>query len=108
VETAAKAVGFTVATLRRAREKVCDTVKTGRPGQAQQWEWILRRPGDKERWLHPAYAVGLGAILASEIAGLPKGRPATAFDPLSDQTYPFPGRVPSVQDGRFSCELFAY
>ena len=42
VEQAADAAGFTKATLRRAREKVIDSVKTGRPGQAQQWEWTLR------------------------------------------------------------------
>jgi hypothetical protein len=44
VEDAAKAAGFTSATLRRAREAVVDTVKTGQPGARQQWDWILRRP----------------------------------------------------------------
>jgi bifunctional DNA primase/polymerase-like protein/AAA domain-containing protein len=42
VEKAAVAAGFSVATLRRARERVVDSVKTGAPGREQQWEWRLR------------------------------------------------------------------
>jgi putative DNA primase/helicase len=42
VERAAKAAGFSTATLRRARERVVDTVKTGAPGRVQAWEWALR------------------------------------------------------------------
>ena len=44
VEKGATEAGFTKATLRRARERVVDTVKTGRPGRTQQWEWLLRPP----------------------------------------------------------------
>ena len=43
VEAAAKAAGFKGATLRRARETVCDTVKVGGPKSgAQRWDWSLR------------------------------------------------------------------
>jgi hypothetical protein len=49
VEKAAEVAGFTKATLRRAREKVVDSAKTGQPGQTQQWEWVLRRPGGDRR-----------------------------------------------------------
>jgi putative DNA primase/helicase len=42
VEKAATAAGWKARTLRRAREKVVDSVKVGRPGQSQQWEWRLR------------------------------------------------------------------
>src|SRR5262249_5814470 len=45
VEAAAKASGFSKDTLRRTREKVCDSVHTGQPGRDQGWEWILR-PGE--------------------------------------------------------------
>jgi hypothetical protein len=41
VEREAKAAGFSATALRRAREKVVDTVKTGAPGRGQ-WEWGLR------------------------------------------------------------------
>jgi putative DNA primase/helicase len=43
VEREAEAQGFNKRTLRRARERVVDTVKVGQPGAEQRWEWILRR-----------------------------------------------------------------
>jgi putative DNA primase/helicase len=44
VEDAAKAEGFSLRTLRRARERVADSVKVGSPTTtgSQQWEWVLR------------------------------------------------------------------
>jgi putative DNA primase/helicase len=42
VEKAAEAAGFSRNTLRRAREKVADTAKTGGPGRPQGWTWLLR------------------------------------------------------------------
>jgi len=42
VEKAAAGAGYKARTLRRAREKVTDSAKVGRPGQVQQWEWRLR------------------------------------------------------------------
>jgi hypothetical protein len=42
VEMAAQAQGFSLATLRRAREGLVDSVKSGGPHGRQQWEWTLR------------------------------------------------------------------
>jgi hypothetical protein len=43
VMAAAAAAGFSKATLRRVREKLCDSVKGGAPGQGRQrWDWVLR------------------------------------------------------------------